>query len=144
ENTDGKTFDIDLTMLHLRKGEPQERLVFVLRDDSDRRRQEERLSWEATHDALTQLLNRRAFTAALLKALSDAPRQTVPSVLMMIDLDHFKPINDEGGHPLGDDLLKRLADLFRGAVRQSDTVARLGGDEFAILLPACGDRKSVV
>ena len=138
ENTDGKTFDIDLTMLHLRKGEPQERLVFVLRDDSDRRRQEERLSWEATHDALTQLLNRRAFTAALLKALSDAPRQTVPSVLMMIDLDHFKPINDEGGHLLGDDLLKRLADLFRGAVRQSDTVARLGGDEFAILLPACG------
>lgn len=138
ENPSGKVYDIDLTMLHLRRGDSQERLVFVLRDDSERRREEERLSWEATHDALTQLLNRRAFTAALLKALADAPHQAVPSVLMMVDLDHFKPINDEGGHLLGDDLLRRLADLFRGAVRQSDTVARLGGDEFAILLPACG------
>jgi diguanylate cyclase (GGDEF)-like protein len=57
---------------------------------------------------------------------------------MLIDLDHFKPVNDEGGHLVGDDLLKRLAELFRESVRQSDTVARLGGDEFGIILPACG------
>lgn len=138
ENLEGGIYDIDLTMLHMRKGERQERLVFVLRDDSERRREEERLSWEATHDALTQLLNRRAFTASLLKVLADAPQQEVPAVLMMIDLDHFKPVNDEGGHLVGDDLLKRLANVFKQAVRQSDTVARLGGDEFAILLPACG------
>ncbi|OJS98346.1 diguanylate cyclase [Marinobacter nauticus] len=138
ENAQGQVHDIDLTMLHLRRGEKQERLVFVLRDDSERRREEERLSWEATHDALTQLLNRRAFTAALLKALADAPHQATPAVLMMIDLDHFKPVNDQGGHLVGDDLLKRLAELFQDAVRQSDTVARLGGDEFAILLPGCG------
>lgn len=138
ENAVGQVFDIDLTMLHLHRGQQQDRLVFVLRDDSERRREEERLSWEATHDALTQLLNRRAFTASLLKALAEAPHQSVPSVLMMIDLDHFKPVNDQGGHLVGDDLLKRLAELFQGAVRQSDTVARLGGDEFAILLPGCG------
>jgi len=137
-NSQGVPFPIDLTMLHIRQGREDERLVFVLRDDSDRRRQEERLSWEATHDSLTQLLNRRAFNASLVRCLGDVGRQELGSVLMLIDLDHFKPVNDEGGHLLGDDLLKRLADLFKESVRQSDTVARLGGDEFSIILPGCG------
>ncbi len=137
-NPAGETFDIDLTLLHIRRGREDERLVFVLRDDRDRRRQEERLSWEATHDSLTQLLNRRAFNAALIRCMGEAGRQDVRSVLMLIDLDHFKPVNDEGGHLLGDDLLRRLADLFKESVRQSDTVARLGGDEFGVILPACG------
>lgn len=137
-NGAGDVFDIDLTMLHLRQGLYNERMVFVLRDDSTRRREEERLSWEATHDSLTQLLNRRAFTASLVKNLGEAGRQDVPSVLMLIDLDHFKPVNDQGGHLVGDDLLRRLAELFKDAVRSSDTVARLGGDEFGIILPACG------
>lgn len=137
-NSQGESFAIDLTMLHIRRGREDERLVFVLRDDSDRRRQEERLSWEATHDSLTHLLNRRAFNASLIKCLGEAAHQDAPSVLMLIDLDHFKPVNDVGGHLLGDDLLKRLAELFRESVRQSDTVARLGGDEFGIILPACG------
>ena len=70
--------------------------------------------------------------------MGEAGRQDVRSVLMLIDLDHFKPVNDEGGHLLGDDLLRRLADLFKESVRQSDTVARLGGDEFGVILPACG------
>lgn len=143
-NARGQIFDIDLTMLHLRKGHDNERLVFVLRDDSERRRQEERLSWEATHDSLTQLLNRRAFSAALMKCLADVNEQASVSVLMLIDLDYFKPINDEGGHLLGDDLLKRLADLLKDSVRQSDTVARLGGDEFGIILPACGLNRAEV
>lgn len=137
-NHRGQRFDIDLTMLHLRKGHENERLVFVLRDDSERRRQEERLSWEATHDSLTQLMNRRAFNASLVKCMSQAGDHATDSVLMLIDLDYFKPVNDEGGHLLGDDLLRRLADLFKESVRQSDTVARLGGDEFGIILPACG------
>lgn len=137
-NSAGEVFDIDLTMLHVRKGTADERMVFVLRDDSERRREEERLSWEATHDSLTQLANRRAFTAELVKCLGESPRQKARSVLILIDLDYFKPVNDEGGHLLGDDLLKQLAELFMASVRQSDTVARLGGDEFGIILPACG------
>lgn len=137
-NASGDLFDVDLSMIHIRQGRQNERLVFVLRDDAERRRQEERLSWEATHDSLTQLLNRRAFTASLNKCLGDMPRQDTSSVLMLIDLDHFKPVNDEGGHLLGDEMLRRLSDLFKDSVRQSDTVARLGGDEFGIILPACG------
>lgn len=131
-------FDIDLTLLHIRQGLHNEQLVFVLRDDSERRREEQRLSWEATHDSLTQLLNRRAFTATLVKLLGEAARHDTPSVLMLIDLDHFKPVNDQGGHLLGDDLLRRLADLLKDSVRHSDTVARLGGDEFGVILPSCG------
>lgn len=137
-NSAGRIFDVDLTMLHLRRGRHNHRLVFVIRDDSERRREEERLSWEATHDSLTGLLNRRAFNSSLVKCLADANKATVASVLMLIDLDYFKPVNDEGGHLLGDDLLGRLSDLLRTSVRQSDTVARLGGDEFGIILPACG------
>lgn len=134
---DGR-YDIDLTVLHVRQGRYNERMVFVIRDDSERRRQEERLSWEATHDSLTHLLNRRAFSASLLKCQAEVTEPAARSVLLLIDLDHFKPVNDEGGHLLGDDLLKRLADLFKDTVRQSDTVARLGGDEFGIILPMCG------
>jgi diguanylate cyclase (GGDEF)-like protein len=70
--------------------------------------------------------------------LGQASSLDTPTVLMVIDLDYFKPVNDEGGHLLGDELLRQLADLLRRSVRQTDMVARLGGDEFAILLPACG------
>ncbi|MEP1215513.1 MAG: diguanylate cyclase [Marinobacter sp.] len=142
-NSRGRTFDVDLTMLHLRRGGAHHQLILVIRDDSERRREEERLSWEATHDSLTGLMNRRAFNSSLVKCLGDASKKTVASVLMLIDLDYFKPVNDEGGHLMGDDLLGRLSDLLRASVRQSDTVARLGGDEFGIILPACGLERAV-
>lgn len=137
-NSRGRAFDVDVTMLHMRRGSDHHQLILVIRDDSERRREEERLSWEATHDSLTGLLNRRAFNSTLVKCLGDAAKKTAASVLMLIDLDYFKPVNDEGGHLMGDDLLGRLSDLLRTSVRQSDTVARLGGDEFGIILPACG------
>lgn len=137
-NRRGRAYDVDLAMLHLRRGTGNRRLVLVIRDDSERRREEERLSWEATHDSLTGLLNRRAFNSSLVACLGDAGKKSIASVLMLIDLDHFKPVNDEGGHLMGDDLLGRLSDFLRSSVRQTDTVARLGGDEFGIILPACG------
>lgn len=130
--------DVELTMLRLGRDMLNERLVFVLRDDRERRQHEEKLSWEATHDTLTGLLNRRGFNDTLTKWLLEANSLTRPSVMMLIDLNYFKPVNDRGGHLLGDDLLRRLARCFTDAVRQSDFAARLGGDEFAIILPACG------
>ncbi|TGN39342.1 diguanylate cyclase domain-containing protein [Marinobacter confluentis] len=138
KNVHGDSFDIDLTVLHLRPDTDRPRVVFVIRDDSERRREEERLSWEATHDSLTGLLNRRAFNASLIHCLTEMSPRTNDSVLMLIDLDYFKPVNDEGGHLLGDDLLMQLSELLVNTVRQSDTVARLGGDEFGIILPTCG------
>lgn len=137
-NAREESFDVDLTVLHLRPETDRPRVVFVIRDDSERRREEQRLSWEASHDSLTGLLNRRAFNSSLIRCLTEMSARTNDSVLMMIDLDYFKPVNDEGGHLLGDDLLIRLSELLVHKVRQSDIVARLGGDEFGIILPTCG------
>ncbi len=137
-NARGQLLDIELTMLRVNPGNDAERLVFVLRDDRERRLQEAQLSWEATHDSLTGLYNRRAFIDILVQWVGEACNLSTPSVLMLIDLDYFKSVNDRGGHLIGDELLRHLANVFSESVRQSDFVARLGGDEFGIILPACG------
>ncbi|MDI9243638.1 diguanylate cyclase [Marinobacter sp. CHS3-4] len=144
KNSQNLSYDIDLTVLHLRPDSDRHRVVFVIRDDSERRREEQKLSWEATHDSLTGLLNRRAFSASLNRCLTELSPRSNDSVLMLIDLDYFKPVNDQGGHLLGDDLLTRLSKFLMDTVRQSDTVARLGGDEFGVILPACGMARAEV
>ncbi len=88
----------------------------------------------ASHDSLTGLLNRRAFLDRLEHALAQARRSQGRLALLYIDLDHFKPINDQFGHAAGDALLEGLARRLQHLVRESDTVARLGGDEFVLLI----------
>ena len=97
----------------------------------------------ATTDGLTRVLNRRGFEDALAHELSVAKRHGVGGVLIFIDLDDFKPINDTYGHAAGDEVLLTVATLLRGHIRDTDYVGRLGGDEFAILLPRSNKRNGV-
>jgi len=90
---------------------------------------------QALHDSLTDLPNRTLFHDRIDQALRDARRERVPGAVLLIDLDHFKEVNDTLGHKKGDVLLTEIGNRLRGALRESDTIARLGGDEFGVLLP---------
>ncbi|MFV3368107.1 GGDEF domain-containing protein [Pseudomonas sp. NY15435] len=93
------------------------------------------LEYLAGHDPLTGLFNRRQFDQLVGMELSRAARQPAPISLLMVDLDHFKFINDRYGHPLGDEVIRHTANLLRNYTRTGDSVARLGGEEFLLLLP---------
>ena len=111
--------------------------VIVFHDVTHTRSLTEKLNYQATHDALTGLVNRREFENRL-KQIVEGPGTTHGThSLMFIDMDRFKIINDTCGHVAGDELLRQIADLLREPLRQIDTIARLGGDEFAILLESC-------
>ena len=95
----------------------------------------DQLEREAAEDPLTGLANKRAFELTYGAELSRAARSDGTVALVMLDIDHFKEINDTHGHPFGDEVLVVVAKALRAAVRTHDTVARLGGEEFAMLLP---------
>ena len=94
----------------------------------------------ATTDPLTRVLNRRGFEDRMRHELSIARRHGVGGVLIFVDLDKFKPINDTYGHAAGDQVLLTVGNLLRGYIRETDYIGRLGGDEFAILLPRSNKR----
>ena len=108
--------------------------VSVHKDVTERKKEEERLAYLALHDPLTGLANRSHFESALGDAFDGAGDGGEAFALMYLDLDGFKLVNDTFGHELGDELLRRVAQKMRHAVRDDDLVARLGGDEFAIVL----------
>src|SRR5678815_3093749 len=95
---------------------------------------EQRLEYLVDHDPLTGLYNRHRFEEALTEEVSRASRYQSGGAVLLIDLDHFKDVNDTLGHQAGDQLLKTIAAVLKGCVRHTDIVARLGGDEFGILL----------
>ena len=101
---------------------------------SARSKQKQKFQHLALHDPLTNLANRELFNQTLLQALNRANREKTSVALLMIDLDHFKPLNDMHGHHVGDELLKHVADKLKNTIRASDLAARLGGDEFAVIL----------
>lgn len=111
--------------------------VVLLHDVTELRGLARQMSYQATHDALTGLVNRREFERRLEEAIESGHRGDASHVLCYLDLDRFKLINDTSGHLAGDSMLREVAKLLRDAVRDSDTVARLGGDEFGMLLVGC-------
>jgi diguanylate cyclase (GGDEF)-like protein len=111
--------------------------VIAVRDVSDLRGLTRQMSYQASHDALTGLVNRREFEHRLQEAIESAQGGGHRHVLCYLDLDRFKAVNDECGHTAGDSMLREVAALIKDAVRDSDTVGRLGGDEFGILLVGC-------
>ena len=108
----------------------------VTRDISERKEVEAKIAHMAQHDPLTGLPNRALFADRLERALAASRRSGIPTALMFLDLDKFKPVNDTYGHAVGDVLLQQAAERMKAALRASDTVGRIGGDEFVVLLPA--------
>jgi diguanylate cyclase (GGDEF)-like protein/PAS domain S-box-containing protein len=111
--------------------------VVMLHDVTEMRGLTRQMSYQATHDALSGLVNRREFERRLEEAIESGHRGDGQHVLCYLDLDRFKLVNDTSGHLAGDSMLREVAKLLRDAVRDSDTVGRLGGDEFGILLVGC-------
>jgi len=112
-------------------------VVLVFRDVSKTRKMAAEMTYQATHDSLTGLINRREFERRIEYALNISKTQHKEDTLLYLDLDQFKIVNDTCGHVAGDELLRQLSSLLQKRLRQTDTLARLGGDEFGVLLESC-------
>jgi diguanylate cyclase (GGDEF)-like protein/PAS domain S-box-containing protein len=112
-------------------------LVVVMHDTSELRGLTRQMTYQASHDALTGLVNRREFERRLREAMDAAQTGDAGHALCYLDLDRFKVVNDTCGHTAGDNMLREVATIIKDAVRDSDTAGRIGGDEFALLLVGC-------
>ena len=136
QRKDGARFDASITM-SLATGPEGESLGYVVtvRDVSERKRHEADLARQATHDTLTGLVNHRGFHERLREEVAQCRRRGHPLSLAILDLDHFKQVNDSYGHPVGDRVLAEVGRRFRALTRTGEHMARIGGEEFAWILP---------
>jgi diguanylate cyclase (GGDEF)-like protein/PAS domain S-box-containing protein len=132
-----KFYDLVMSPLYDRRKHPIGRLL-VLRDISERKHAEEELRRLATTDSLTGMFNRGHFLELSKREVGRALRYNRPLSILMIDIDHFKRVNDNFGHDAGDRVLQNFAVIGREQIRDVDIFGRLGGEEFAILLPDTG------
>jgi len=132
----GHYADVELSITTLGSGAADGGRVIVFRDVTEHRRKSRQIAWQAEHDPLTGLYNRRKFETTC-ETLLDGVRDQQRHCLLYLDLDQFKLVNDSCGHHVGDQLLCELASLMSRQVRRTDLLARLGGDEFALLLHDC-------
>ncbi|MEE9190649.1 MAG: EAL domain-containing protein, partial [Candidatus Neomarinimicrobiota bacterium] len=114
-----------------------QKLLIVSEDITEAHKLSQELSYQASHDALTGLVNRREFEIKLERLIHEGEGSGEDHALCYLDLDQFKVINDTCGHLAGDELLRQLGELFKSKVRKKDTLARLGGDEFGVLMQNC-------
>ncbi|WP_407275568.1 diguanylate cyclase [Halothiobacillus sp. DCM-1] len=130
---DGRRIEVDGVLQPL-PGEDAG-LVLVLRDVREQRALQARLSFQATHDALTQLLNRAALTDALARIQARTVRQGGVYSVLLVDIDHFKLVNDHYGHSVGDEAIRWVSRTLAQNLRPEDEIGRWGGEEFLIVLP---------
>ncbi|WP_375748142.1 diguanylate cyclase [Vibrio sp. HN007] len=112
----------------------QPAVVWISRNITDSHELKEHLKQLSEHDDLTELLNRRAFSDQAKQCFACRQRLGVYTSLLLIDIDHFKSVNDQFGHPYGDEVIKTVANILREEARDTDSVGRLGGEEFGVLL----------
>ena len=112
-------------------------LFIVCENVTEKHLLSQQLSYQATHDTLTGLINRREFEARVEKVIERVKYEKSEYAVCFIDLDQFKIINDTCGHTAGDELLRQLGSVFKSVIRQRDTISRLGGDEFGVLIEHC-------
>ena len=145
QSVSGKISTISLSASQVRDqyGQPIG-AVLIIRDISGVKHAEEELRFMATHDPLTKIPNRLLFNDRVNQALSRARRYGHSVAMCLIDMDHFKEINDTFGHDIGDGVLQGTAQAVKKCIRESDTVARLGGDEFALVLTDLKDSGEAV
>ncbi len=129
----GELRDVEVYSTPIQQG-GQSILISIVHDITARKQAEDHILHMAQHDGLTGLANRALFNDRLQRAIASAVRDQTGLALMFIDLDKFKPVNDQFGHAVGDLLLQEVAQRMRACVRDSDTLARIGGDEFVVLL----------
>jgi diguanylate cyclase (GGDEF)-like protein/PAS domain S-box-containing protein len=132
-----RSVEISVTPLKSEGNEFPLGLVVVMHDTSELRGLTRQMTYQASHDALTGLVNRREFERRLREAMDAAQTGDVMHALCYLDLDRFKVVNDTCGHTAGDNMLREVATIIKEAVRDSDTAGRIGGDEFALLLVGC-------
>ncbi|MDD2055936.1 EAL domain-containing protein [Pseudomonas sp. GD03860] len=137
QRLDGSTVSVALVGAPIMAEGKVSGIVLVLHDMTQERQYIANLSWQATHDALTGLANRREFEYRLELALNALARKPARHALIFLDLDQFKLVNDTCGHAAGDELLRHICAVLQAGLREGDTLARLGGDEFGILLENC-------
>jgi diguanylate cyclase (GGDEF)-like protein/PAS domain S-box-containing protein len=138
---DGASIDIEMVSNHY-KAEGADVVQCNIRNITERKEAEARIRYMALHDALTGLPNRVLLEDRLGNDIAHARRNQTPVAVLMLDLDHFKHINDSLGHHVGDQLLEAVALRLRACLREADTAARLGGDEFVIALPDIADKEA--
>lgn len=139
---DGSIVDVEFTSLpfHLDGGTA---VQAVIRDITEKKKQEAYIRYLAMHDTLTGLPNRELLSDRIEGAIERRKRDDKLNALMYIDLDGFKPVNDTLGHDAGDDALREIAARLEHAVRAVDTAARIGGDEFVVLLEGVDDKSEI-
>lgn len=143
QRSDGSEFPVELAITRIDiDGNPL--FTAYIRDMTEARELEEKLTFQATHDALTGLINRQEFERRLENLLEDPAYSDGEHALLYLDLDQFKVINDTCGPAGADELLCRLGDLLQARMRAGDTLARLGGDEFGVLLTHCPADKATM